>query len=171
MTTGVSDGVGPELQMPIGPQTLNDVEEPMPARSATLRDPGTPDQIVLDQHSLTHFSSQPLCNVCVESRGRASPHREQSKIDAVAPQLQFDHGTLVTEALCRSRGSSWEHTPLLEPSTRRWCQTPRRLTCPTWLRDQPSGCVTWGMNASCVHGDKEGVLQLLLDKDGKRMSS
>ena len=56
-------------------------------------------------------------------------------------------GTWVTEALCRLRASSWEQTPLLEPSTRRWCPTPRRLTCPLLLRQQPSGCVTWCMNA------------------------
>ena len=56
-------------------------------------------------------------------------------------------GTWVTEALCRSRASSWEQTPLLEPSTRRWCPTPRRSTCPMLLRHQPNGCVTWGMNA------------------------
>ena len=52
-------------------------------------------------------------------------------------------GTWVTEAFCRSHASSWEQTPLLEPSTRRWCPTPRRWTCP----QQPNGCVTWGMNA------------------------
>ena len=75
-----------ELQMPMSPQMLEDVEEPMLARSATLRDPGTPDQIVTEQHSLTHFPSQPWwCKMCVESRGRDSPHREQSKIDAVVP--------------------------------------------------------------------------------------
>ena len=64
---GVSDDVAQELQMPIGPQALEDVEEPMPSRPATLKDPGTPEQIVLDQHSLTHFPSQPCCKVCVES--------------------------------------------------------------------------------------------------------
>ena len=76
----------------MGPQMLEDVEEPMPARPATLRDPGTPDQIVMEQHSLTHFPSEPWCKMCVESRGHDSPHREQSKIDAVVPQLQFDYG-------------------------------------------------------------------------------
>ena len=35
-TAGVSDEVGQELQMPMGPQMLEDVEEPMPARPATL---------------------------------------------------------------------------------------------------------------------------------------
>ena len=28
----------------------------------------------------------------VESRGHDSPHQEQSEIDAVVPQLQFDYG-------------------------------------------------------------------------------
>ena len=70
---------------------LEDVEERMLARPSTLRDPGTPDQIVMEQHNLTHFPSQP-CKMCVESRGHDSPHREQSKTDAVVPQLQFDFG-------------------------------------------------------------------------------
>ena len=43
-TAGVSDEVAQELQMPIGSQMLEDVEEPMLARLATLRDPDTPDQ-------------------------------------------------------------------------------------------------------------------------------
>ena len=81
-TAGVSDEVVEELEMPIGPQLLDDVEEPMLVRPATLKDLGTPDQIVMEQHSLTHFPSQPWCKMCVESRGRHSPHREQSKIDA-----------------------------------------------------------------------------------------
>ena len=71
---------------------MEDVEEPMPARPATLRDPCTPDQIVMEQHSLTHFPSQPWCKMSVESQGRDSPHREQSTIDAVVPQFQFDYG-------------------------------------------------------------------------------
>ena len=71
---------------------LEDVEELMPARPATLRNPGTPDQIVMIQHSLTHFPKQPWCKMCVESRGHDSPHREQLKIDAVVSQSQFDYG-------------------------------------------------------------------------------
>ena len=47
-TAGVSDAVAQELEMPMGPQMLEDVEEPMPARPATLRDPGTPDHIVME---------------------------------------------------------------------------------------------------------------------------
>ena len=76
----------------IGPQALNDVEEPMTSRPATLREPGTPYQIVVEQHNLTHFPSPPWCKECVESRGRDFPHREQSNIDAMVPQLQFDFG-------------------------------------------------------------------------------
>ena len=59
-TAGVRDEVAQELQMPIGPQMLEDVEEPMLARPATLRDPGTPDQIMMEQQSDT-FPSQPWC--------------------------------------------------------------------------------------------------------------
>ena len=35
------------------------------------------------------------------------------------------------------------------------------------LRQQPNGCVKWGMKRFCPHGDKEGVLQLLLDRVAK----
>ena len=45
----MSDEVAPELQMPLDPQMLEDVEEPMLARPTTLRDPGTPDQIVMQK--------------------------------------------------------------------------------------------------------------------------
>ena len=55
-TAGVSHEVAQEIQMPVGQQMLGDIEEPMPA--ATLRDPGTSDQIVMEQHNLTHFPSQ-----------------------------------------------------------------------------------------------------------------
>ena len=48
--------------------------------------------MVMEQHSVTQFPSQPWCKMCVESRGRDSPHREQSRIDAVVSQLQFDYG-------------------------------------------------------------------------------
>ena len=77
VTAGVSDGVAQEFQTPIGPHALEDVEEPTPGHPATFKDPGTPAQIVLDQHSLTQSPSQ---------RDRDSPHRDQSKIDIVVPQ-------------------------------------------------------------------------------------
>ena len=64
---GVSDEVAQVLQMPICPQILDDVVEPMPARPATLRDPGTADQNVMEQHSQTHFPSQLWCKMRVES--------------------------------------------------------------------------------------------------------
>ena len=78
VTAGVSDDVAQDLQMLIGPQKLDDVEEPMPARPATLKDPGTPDQIVLDQHSPTPFPSQPWCKQDVRriSRTRFTTSRK-----------------------------------------------------------------------------------------------
>ena len=48
LTSDVSDEVAQELQMPIGLQMLGDVEEPLPARPATLKDLGTPDRIVME---------------------------------------------------------------------------------------------------------------------------
>ena len=54
----------------------------------------------------------------------------------------------MTKALCRSRDSLWEQTTLLEPSTRPWCPTPRRWTCLMLLRQQPNGCVTWGIHST-----------------------
>ena len=115
-TAGVSDEVAQELQTEMGLQMLEDVEEPMPARPATLRDPGTPGQIVLGQHSLTHFPSQSWWKMCLESRGHDSPHREQSKIDAVVPQLQFDYGHMgdggplqIACFLVGSRHLFWNH--------------------------------------------------------------
>ena len=78
-TAGVSDEFTQELHMPIGPQMLDDVEEPMPARPATLKDPGTPrSNRDGTAQSDAHFPSQPWCKMCVESRGRDSPHREES---------------------------------------------------------------------------------------------
>ena len=146
--------------MPMGPQMLEDVDEPMPARLATLRDPGAPDQIVMEQHNLRHLPNQPWCKMCVESRGHDSPHREQSKkIDAVVPQPQFDYGYMGDGALCRQRASSCEQIPLLEPSTRRWCQNPRRWKFPSLSQQQPSGCVTFVYMET-----RERVLQLLLDQ-------
>ena len=64
-------------------------------------------------------------------------------------------GTWVMEALCRKRASLWEQIPLLEPSTRRWCRTPRRWTCPALSQQHPSGCVTWGRTLSSTWTKKE----------------
>ena len=94
MTAGVSDDVAQELHILIRPQALEDVEEPLPCRPATLRDPGNRDQIVLDQHSLTLFPESALVQSVRRIPRRVSPHREQSKFDAVVPQLQFNCGGL-----------------------------------------------------------------------------
>ena len=142
-TPGMSHEVAQELQMPMGPQILEDVEEPMLARPPTLRDPGTPDQIGMEQHCLTHFPSQPWCKMCVESRGRDSPHREQSKIDAVVPRLQFDYGYMgdggPLQIACFLVGAD---TSSGYPSTRTMVPDPKKMDMPyvvaataKWVRD------------------------------------
>ena len=116
VTAGVSDEVAQEFQTPIGPHTLGDVKEPTPDHPATFKDPSTPAQIVLDQHNLTLSPSQ-QCKVRVKSRDRDSPHRDQSKIDIVVPQLQFDDGHMgrrKPSADCMfprgNRNLFWSHT-------------------------------------------------------------
>ena len=105
----VSNDVAQNLQMPM----VNDVEEPMPARPTTLKDPGTPDPIVLDWHCLTHFPSQPWCKMFL--------HIENSrKSTQWCLNFSLTSATWEMEDLCRLRGSSCEQTPLLEPYTRRW---------------------------------------------------
>ena len=149
--------------MPLGPQALDDVEEPMSARLVTLKDPGTLDQIVLDQHSLTHFPNQPWCKMCVEYRGRDSPHREQSKIDAVVPQLQFDHGCMrgggpleVACVLVGTDTSSGAIHATMVPDSKKMDIPHVVAGTAKWVRDRE-------YERFCIHGEK-GVLQLLLDK-------
>ena len=86
--------------------------------------------------------------MCVESRGHDSitSRTVENPRRCASTSVRSTAGTWVTEALCRSRASLWEQTPLLEPSMRRWCPTPRRWTCPMLLRQHPNGCVTW-----CIH--------------------
>ena len=128
--------------MPVGPQMLEDVEEPMSARPATLRDPGTPDQIVMEQYNLTQFPSQPWCKMCVESRGHDSPHREQSKIDAVAPQPQFDYGYMedggplqITCFLVGTDTSSGAINATMVPDSKKMDMPYVVATTAKWVRD------------------------------------
>ena len=118
-TAGVSGEVSQEIQMPVVPQMLEDVEEPMPARPATLRDPGTPDQIVMEQHTLAHFRVN-LGVRCVSNLEETINHIENSR-KSMQLYLNFSliMGTCEMEVLYRERASSWKQTPLLEPSTRR----------------------------------------------------
>ena len=68
------------------PPALEDVHETMPSRPATLNDPGTFEQILLESAQLDTFPESALAqSVRRNSRGRDSPHREQSKIDGVVP--------------------------------------------------------------------------------------
>ena len=156
-TAGVSDELAQELQMPMGPQTLEDVEEPMLARPATLRDPCTPDQIVMEQHSLTH-----ILRVSPGARCASNP-------EDTIHHISLTTDTWVTEAPCTSRASWWEQTLLLETSTRRWCPTPRRWTCPyvvaataKWVRDM-------GYERFCLHGDTRRSSSVATGQSGKRI--
>ena len=136
----------------------------MLARPATLRDPRTPDQIVVEQHSLTHFPSQSWCKMCVESRARDSPHREQSNIDAVVPQLQFDYGYMgdggplqIACFLVGTDTSSGAMHATMVPDSKKMDMTHVVAATTKWVSD------LWYARF-CPHGDKEGVLQLLLDR-------
>ena len=85
--------------------------------------------------------------MCIESRGHDSPHREQSKIDAVVPQLQFDYGYMggwrpsTDSVLPRgNRHLFWSHprddgTGLQEDGHAHVVETTAKV------------CVTWSMNA------------------------
>ena len=70
----VSDDVARKVQMPSGLQALEDVEETMPSLPATTKDPGIPDQIVLDKHGKTRLQVSLGASCARESRGRNSPH-------------------------------------------------------------------------------------------------
>ena len=147
VTAGVSDDVAEKLQMPIGPQAVEDVEGPMPFRPAVLKDPGFLDQKVLDQHSLTHFPCQPWCKVCVESQGRDSPHREQSRV------TQWCHNFSLTaiwdtEAVYRLHVSSRAQTTSSQAIHATLVPDSKKMDMPTWLLEQPNWCVMWGTNAS-----------------------
>ena len=164
VTAGVSDDVTQELQMPIDPQTLDDVEEPMPARLATLKNPSTLDKIVLDQHTLTHFPSQPQCKMCVESGVRDCPHSEQSEVDAAVPQLQFDNGYMgdggplqIACFLVGTDTSSGAIYATMVPYSKKMDMP--FVVAGTAKRVRDLECARF-----CLHGDKERVLQLLLSK-------
>ena len=116
-TAGVSDEVAQRVT-DADWSMLNDLEEPMLARPAKLKDPSTPDPIGMERQSDT-LPSRPWSKKFVESRGRDSPPREQPKIDAVVPQFQFDYKYMGDGGTCRLRASLWDQAPLLEPSTRR----------------------------------------------------
>ena len=105
--------------------------------------------------------------MCVESRGHDSPHREQSKIDAVVPQLQFDYGSMedgsplqIACFLAGTDTSSGAIHATVVPDSKKMDMPHVVVTTAKWVRDL-------GYERFCLHGDKEGVLQLQLDKVAK----
>ena len=93
VTAGVSDDVARE--MTTGPQALEDVEEPTPSRPATLKDLGTPDQLLLDQQSDTFPKS-----ALVQSVGRI-PRTRLSTL-----RTRADRGTRTTITPKKNRRAS-----------------------------------------------------------------
>ena len=88
-------------------------------------------------------------------------HREQSKIDAVVPQLQFDHGYMgdggplqIACFLLGADTSSGAFHATMVPDS-------KRMDMPMLLRQQSNGCVTWCMHASVYMETKKEFLQLL----------
>ena len=135
----------------------------MSARLATLNDPGTPDQICGSAQSDT-LSESDFGAKCASNLEDTTPHIENSR-----KSTQCCHNFSFTTA-------TWETSPLqmvwflVETDTssgviHATMMTPGRWTCPERWPERPSGCVTWGMNERfCLHGDKAGVLQFLLDR-------
>ena len=118
----------------------------------------------MEQHSLTHFPNQFWCKMCVESRRRDSPHREQSKIDAVVPQLQFDCGSMgeggPPQIACFLVGTDTSSAAIhatMVPDCKKMDMPCVVAATAKWVRDLE-------YERFCPHGDKGGVLQLQLDK-------
>ena len=130
----------------------------------------TPDQIVMEQHSLTHFPSQPWCKMCVESRGHDSPHREQSKIDAVVPQLQFDCGYMgdggplqITCFLVEADTSSGAIHATMVPDSKKMDIPVVVAATAKWVRDL-------GYERFCLFGEKKEFYNCYLTKWQKNVS-
>ena len=97
----------------------------------------------------------------VESRGHDSPHREQSKIDAVVPRYMGDGGPLqIACFLVRADTSSGSIHATMVPDSKKMDMPYVVPATAKWVRDLE-------YERFCLHGDKEGVLHLLLDKVAK----
>ena len=119
----------------------------MAARLASLRDPGTPDQIVMEQHNLIHFR----CNLGV--RCASNP---EEMVRHIETQLCLNFTSTAGTWPSADRMLLRRNRHILEPSNRRWYGTPRT----TLSQQQPNGCVTW-----CIYSqhteNQPHVLQLV----------
>ena len=100
----------------------------------------------------------------MEGGGHDLPHREQSKIDAVVPQLQFDYGYMgdggplqIACFLVGADTSSGAIHATMVPDSKKVDMPSVVAATAKWVRDL-------GYERFCLHGDTGGVLQLLLDK-------
>ena len=104
--------------------------------------------------------------MCVEARGRDSPHREQSKIDAIVTQLQFDYGYIGDEGppqiACFLVGADTSPGAIMVPDSKKMDMPHVKAETAKWLRDlEYERCF--------VHVDKRS--SVATGQSGKRMSS
>ena len=85
------------------------------------------------------LSESAQCKMCIESRGHDSPHREQSNIDALVPQFEFDYGYVggggPLQIACFLVGADTSHGAIhstMVPDS-------KKMDMPMPLRQQPSG--------------------------------
>ena len=150
-----------ELQMPIGPWALEDVEKSMLSRPATLKDPGSHDQIVLDQ-SETFPESALVRSARRISRTRLSTSRsvENRRSGATTSVWLLLHGGLRPSADCVFLVRTDTSSGTMVPDTKKMDMPYVVAGTAKWRRDLE-------YERLCPHGDKEGVPQLLLDQVAK----
>ena len=85
--------------------------------------------------------------MCVESRGHDSPHREQSKIDAVVPQLQFDYGYMGSGGPLQIACCGSKHLFLSHPRDD-GAGLEKDGHAPRCRGNSQIGCVTWGVHST-----------------------
>ena len=152
-TAGVSE-VAQELQMPMVPHML----EPMPRHSRSDRD-GTTQSDTLSESTLVQDVRRIPRTRLITSR--------TVKNQQLYLNFQFDYGYMgdggplqIACFLVGADTSSRAIHATMVPDSQKMDMPYVVATTAKWLRD------LW-YERFCLHGDKEGVLQLLLDKVGK----
>ena len=74
---------------------LEEPEEEVPnAKPRVLRAPRMPTQKEIDEHAATHIPHQSWCEICMQGRGRNSPHKKKKR----EPKKEHDGGSDESEA-------------------------------------------------------------------------
>lgn len=75
-----------------------EVEEEEARKPRTLRDPGAPTEVEVEQHNVTHLPFRAWCPACVEGKARDKPHRKLDDSENKGlPEVVFDYGFLGAE--------------------------------------------------------------------------